>query len=159
MTEVKSLLGYFSPYVRSLEERIEKAEGEKSKLLDRILHLTTGAPLELPKDAVVAPENPSIVKDAMSKAAEHELEFGGYPTFGQLLQAKESESFREDAGLEPETQLAAIQRSDEELSEEQEKAVNSLKQQFKDNFLRAKEEYLRGAQPIYTAEEKRAQSN
>jgi hypothetical protein len=156
---MKSLLGYFSPYVRSLEERVEKNEMEKSKLLDRILHLTTGAPLELPKDAAVVAENPSLVKEAMAKAAEKELEFGGFPTFAQLLASKESESFREDAGLEPETQLAAIARSEEELTEEEQKGVESLKQQFKNNFLRAREEYLKPREPVRTAQEKRDSAN
>jgi hypothetical protein len=156
---MRSWLGYLSPYVRSLEERVEKNEMEKSKLLDRILHLTTGAPLELPKDTPVVAENPSVVKDAITKAAEKEIEFGGYPTFAQLLAAKESESFREDAGLEPETQMAAIQRSEEELTEEEQKGVESLKQQFKNNFLRARDEYLKATPPTYTAAEKRAASN
>jgi hypothetical protein len=154
---MRSLLGYLSPYIRSLEERIEKAEGEKSKLLDRILHLTTGAPLELPKDTPVIAENPSVVQQAVAKAAEKELEFGGFPTFAQMLADKEAQSFREDARLEPETQLAAIQRSDEELTEEQQKSVEALKKQFRDNFLRAREEYLRGSQPVYTAAERREQ--
>ena len=150
-----SFWGKVFPYTGFLEKEIERLRAREDRLLDRILHLTTGAPLELPKDTPVVAENPSLSKEALTKAAEKELEIGGFPTFAQLLAEKESESFREDAGLEPETQIAAIQRSDEALTEEQEKSVNALKQQFKNNFLRAREEYLKGAQPVYTAQEKR----
>lgn len=154
---MRSWIGYLSPYVRSLEERVEKNEFEKSKLLDRILHLTTGAPLEIPKTDEkqdVAPSKP--IRGALAEAAAASEELNSLPTYDQLLRNMESESFREDAGLEPETQIAAIARSEEEMSEEQKKGVDVLKKQFKENFLRAREEYLKGAQVVYTESEKRA---
>ena len=157
---MRSILGYFSAYVRSLEIQIEDLKREKSALFDRVLLLTTGAPLEIPKPdlAETSPQR-SDKLSALTAKVEDELNHA-FPTFAQLLQTKEAESFREDAGIEPETSPANYYRSQTELDEERTTAQESLKKNFKKAFDRASEEYLQGASPVLTpAEQRSAKSN
>lgn len=146
----------FSP-TNFLREENERLRNRELLLLDRLMMITTGAPLELPKETIAESEVPSPVQEKLQtikKKIFDAVEAAPLPTFQDLLHRQETESFLKDAGLDAETELSAMSRSEEDLSEEQLLARDKLKKEFRERFNRAQEEYLSNTRPVITALEK-----
>lgn len=57
---MRSLIGFFSAYVRSLELRVDELNAERTKMLERIIRLTTGYGLDEPVPNVAQEVEQSI---------------------------------------------------------------------------------------------------
>lgn len=134
-----------------LEAENERLRKENVLLLDRVLLLSTGAPLEIPKQDKEIQETRL---ETAKKIQQHFDEIIEEPTFQELLARAEAKSFLEDANLEPEAEAASINSSDQIESEEQLKAYESRKREFMTRFNAAREEYLQHTQPVYNDTEK-----
>lgn len=132
------------------EERIEKLEEEKSRLLDRVLLLTTGAPL-------VIPDNFTQPEPASSKNTD---EINPSPkSFSELLAEAESLSFQKDLeqnGIPEEivenAELTNALRAADEVTGEQQAVA---RKQFIAAFDSAKQVYLEQIHPVLTSVEQK----
>lgn len=149
---MRSLLGYLSPYVRSLELRVDELNVERVKLLDRILHVTTGAPLDIPSEPEdLTPAERKNIRKGIDKIAEGDAPFGGYPTMSSLLAQTEAKSFELDAGRvygEPVEDGADVLAAEEHNTEETTKREKSLRRDLDIATATASHEYLHRTKPV-----------
>lgn len=147
-----------SSYVTSLENHIDQLRGDLAYLrnkydllLDRVLYLSTGAPLEIPQGPPpLTTEQKQAVRDGIDEMS-NDKPFGGHPTFASLLSAVEAQTFHEAAqaqsGYEEVEPGASVVNAKEEESEEARKARLTLRKHAMQAAALAQQEYLENTAP------------
>jgi hypothetical protein len=108
---VRSLLGYLSPYVRSLELRIEELNTERVALQNRLLHAYSGYELKQNVPSYYEAQQ----KDAgTANVGDAVMGTGSHSTV-DVLKKLEDASWEEDSGITGMTAEAARQRAQEEF--------------------------------------------
>lgn len=103
---MKSLLGYFSPYVRLLELEVEGHKTREDALVNRIIRLTTGYGLD---------EAPPNVAEEVKQAAELQKEFSkGIPNHPLRPHEVMAEAERESRKLDLMRELAELEAEPDE---------------------------------------------
>lgn len=140
-------------YVIALERQLAEIKDERKLLLDRLLHVTTGAPLVLPPqepEKELTDNQKKGVRSAIDKLSQ-DTPYGGYPTLTALFSAIEGDTFQEDAknnwpegrdgtqAHREEVQPGAALQNDLDESDEEEEAV----------IARRKELYLKTASVVH----------
>jgi hypothetical protein len=108
---VRSLISYLSPYVRSLELRIEELNAERIALQNRLLHAYSGYELRQP---VPSYAEVSANADKVVPGGDAVIGAGNRATV-DILQALEDKSWEEAEGVTGLTAEAARQRAQEEF--------------------------------------------
>lgn len=147
---MRSVLGYLSPYVRSLELHVESLESERSQLLDRVLLLTTGQPLAYKpvEETPLTSEQKKAVRDKIDEISD----VNNYPTMAELLADAEAHSFHVDAedltGREEIVEGADVINSHRESAEEEHRAVLARRKKMQHAVVAAVTEYKENTKPV-----------
>ena len=111
---MRSWLGYVSPYVRSLELRVDELNNEREKMLERVVRLTTGYGLSEP-----VPNVAQEVEQAIDIQKKQQEVFKGIPSgrprVDEVLREAERLSIQMDAR---QTQGIDLKKELEELDRE-----------------------------------------
>jgi hypothetical protein len=134
------------------EEKITSIESEKSKLLDRILLLTTGAPLDIPAKSPFDQPEPVATKNT-------DEPIGQTKTLAELLADAEAASFKqdlEDNGVPEEiVENANLTNALIDADEADGRRQAAARKNFKQAFDSARDVYLHQINPTLTSEEQK----
>lgn len=148
-----SFFNFFkSNYTKLLEETNAELRFQNRILLDRVLLLATGAPLEIKQEEPLNEEERKSIRAAVDSASGDKPFLGTMPSFHDLLRSVEARTFHESAaamtGYEEVQEGAEEENAQEEESDEERKARLLLRKHSQRAAANAQLEYLENTKPV-----------